>query len=97
MKKYWIVGLLFASAAMAETKVLTLEGVHCADCVATLKEKICVDGEYKSCSVKLVSEKNELGELKLVTKGDKKVDMVKIAKVVEDEGYKIKPEKKVKK
>lgn len=81
---------VLTSSAFAESKTLTLEGVHCQDCVATLQEKICGDKTFATCQVKLINEKKELGQLKLTTKGDAKIDMQKIAKIVEDEGYKIK-------
>lgn len=85
-----IMALLFAGSVHAETKVMKLGKVHCQDCVATLKEKICTGSDYQTCEVKLINKKKELGELKLVTKGDAKIDMAKVTKIVEDEGYTIK-------
>lgn len=90
MAKTMILVLLGALAvsASAETKVVKLKGLHCADCVQTLKEKICNDS-YAKCEVKLTNSKKELGQLTLETKGKEKVDMVKISKIVEKEGYKV--------
>lgn len=82
-----VITLMLAGSVHAETKVLKLGKVHCQDCVSTLKEKICTGSDYETCDVKLINKKKEIGQLKLVTKGDAKVDMTKIQKIVEDEGY----------
>jgi|GEM_PF-5233109 len=84
------IAFLFVSSVHAETKVVKLGKVHCQDCVATLKEKVCTGTDYQTCEVKLINKKKEIGELKLVTKGDAKIDMTKVSKIVEDEGYTIK-------
>lgn len=82
--------LLFVGSAHAETKTLKLGKVHCQDCVSTLKEKICTGADYETCDVKLISKKKEIGRLEIATKGDKKIDMAKLTKIIEDEGYVIK-------
>ena len=82
-----IAGLVLGSSTYAETKVLTVEKMHCPDCVASVKAKLCTKGAYKTCEVKILDEAKELGQVKLVTNGKEKIDMVKVEKIIGDEGY----------
>jgi copper chaperone CopZ len=82
--------VLFASSVFAESKTFKVDGMHCADCAATVTEKLCDKKKYSTCDVKVIDEEKEIGQIKLVTKDKKaKIDMVKVAKIIEDEGYKV--------
>ncbi len=85
-----LVGLVLAGSAYAETKVITVEKMHCPDCVASVKAKLCTKGTYTTCDVKILDEAKELGQVKLVTKGKEKIDMAKVEKIIGDEGYVLK-------
>src|SRR5947209_4752108 len=97
MKKILVAGMFFFwGQAFLENKVLEINNVHFNDFVQQVKAKIFEDGKYATCDVKEKKEKEELGEVKLVTKGDAKVDMVAVTELLKDEGYPIAPEKPAK-
>jgi hypothetical protein len=92
MKKILVLAAILVSAsAFAETKVINITNVHCQDCVATLKQKICVEGKYASCDVVQTDEKNELGRVTIVSKGSEMVDMQAVTTILTDEGYPLAP------
>jgi copper chaperone CopZ len=84
-----LIGMMITLQATAETKILKVEKMHCEDCVAQVKAKLCVEATYSTCEVKILDEKKELGQVTLVTKGKDKVDLAKVTKIIEDEGYTI--------
>jgi copper chaperone CopZ len=81
--------VLFAGSAFAESKTFKVDGMHCEDCAAQVRAKLCDSAKYSTCEIKVINEKKEIGQVKLVTKGDEKIDMEKVAKIIEDEGYTI--------
>lgn len=89
----FLAGLALLTAgfsAAAETKTFTVEKMHCADCVATVKQKVCAITKFEKCEVTLVDEAKELGKMTLTTRGQEKIDVAKIEKIVTDEGYVLK-------
>ena len=80
--------------------------MHCSGCASMVTKSVCQNDEikkaYGGCSVKIIDEKNQIGELTFAEDGDTKVDQVKIQTLLTgtDEGYKIvadAPTKKTKK
>lgn len=78
---------LVGSLALAEEKTCVVSGVHCQDCVDTVKAKVCDPAKYSSCDVKLTDKKQQLGKVHLVTKDSKdKVDEKAVGELVKDAG-----------
>lgn len=90
-----VVGLsLISSLALAETATITVEGMHCSGCKESVKAKVCgsdaVKANAESCDVKLTDEEKQIGEITIVTKPEKKVDMAAVEAGVKAAGeYKV--------
>lgn len=91
---------LFSSVALAESTTLRVEGMHCAGCTKVLQMQVCEDKALKetfeTCTVKLVDTKNRVGQIKISTKNDSKIDMKAIMSSIDASGeaYKVSVEKK---
>lgn len=79
--------LVISHSARAESKTFKVGKVHCADCVAEVKEKVCALGNFAKCEVKITNEKKQLGQVMLTTNGEEKIDVAKLEKTIVDAGY----------
>jgi hypothetical protein len=70
---------LLSSLAFAETATIGVEGMHCSGCKAMIEDKVCKDAatnkDFSSCSVKLVDEEKQTGQITIVTKEGTKVNV----------------------
>lgn len=93
MRLVYSIGLflsLTSVTALAEKKLLKVEGMHCKGCVEMLEGEVCEVQKFKSCKVRLAKGKKNLGEIELETEGDAKVDMAKVKEKIQSAGaYKI--------
>jgi hypothetical protein len=77
--------------AMADETTCEVKGMHCTGCKEMIEGKVCDESKYSTCSVKIVDEKKEKGEIHLVTKDAKaKVDEKALSAMVKDAGYEMK-------
>jgi periplasmic mercuric ion binding protein len=74
--------LIFSSAALAETKTYNVEGMHCENCAANIKAKVCALEGVEKCEV-------EVGKVTLTTKGDAKLDDGAVTTAVQAAGYNV--------
>jgi hypothetical protein len=87
LKFIFSLGLVF-SVAHAEEKTCAVKGMHCDACTEMVQTKVCVEGKYSKCDVKIIDEKKELGQVHLVTKDDAgKIDEGTVGAAVKDAGY----------
>lgn len=99
MKLILTSAVLFLSInAFANSATLTIKGMHCASCKEEVEAKVCndkkINSNFESCTVNLVDEKNELGEVVIVAKKDKKVDVKTVEAAVKSAGTSFKVTKK---
>lgn len=81
-------GSLAFSYAHAEDKTCAVKGMHCEACTEMVQGKVCEDGKYSTCEVKITNEKKELGQVHLVTKdATAKIDEKQVGAAVKDAGY----------
>lgn len=74
---------------LAEEKTCALNGLHCAGCLGTVKEKIC-NSEYSVCEVEFTNRKAGRAELHVITKLDtEKVDRESLSDALKDTTYKV--------
>lgn len=90
-------GFSIATVANAESQKFRVDGMHCNDCVASVKQKVCAMGDFASCNARIVDPKKEIGEVSITTKGADKIDVAKLDKVIGDAGYKLNLPKATKK
>ena len=84
-----LIASIFAASCtvMAETATFKIKGMHCSDCVAAVKSKVCgTMTDLTSCKPSLVSSKYQIGKLVLT---GKKIDIAKVKSLVSDAGYKV--------
>jgi hypothetical protein len=95
MKSLLISITLLSSLAFAETATINIEGMHCSGCKAMIEDKVCKDAttnkDFSSCSVKLVDEDKQTGQVTIVTKEGMKVniDAVKAGIKAAGDDYKV--------
>jgi hypothetical protein len=95
MKSFLISITLLSSLAFAETATINIEGMHCSGCKAMIEDKVCKDTttnkDFSSCSVKLVDEDKQTGQVTIVTKEGMKVniDAVKAGIKAAGDDYKV--------
>lgn len=85
-----VLSLLFvvAGSVGAEEKTCTVKGMHCEDCVSSVKEKVCAGDLYAECEVKVTDKAKKVGEIHVKTKDAKaKIDEKKLAAVVSETAY----------
>lgn len=83
-----VAGSLLVSVAYAEEKTCAVKGMHCEACTEMVTGKVCGEGQYSQCEVKILDAKKELGQVHLITKDEKsKVDEAKVSAAVKDAGY----------
>ena len=68
-------------------QIFTVEGVHCAGCVAGIQKSVCDRADYISCFVALVDPKAELGEIRITPHPGQIVDRQKVRDQVKSAGY----------
>lgn len=79
MLKAFFVGLLiFSSIAIADSKIYTVEGMHCGDCAKKIEAELCPAVGAETCKV-------ELGKVTLISK--KPLDDAKVMKLVKKSGH----------
>ncbi len=79
MLKAFFAGLLiFSSLALADSKVYTVQGMHCGDCAKKIESQLCPAVGAETCQV-------EIGQVTLVSK--KPLDDAKVAKLVKEAGH----------
>lgn len=77
-------------SAFAEDKTCVVKGMHCEGCTEMVQGKVCEEGKYSTCEIKITDEAKELGQIHVVTKDEKaKVDEKAIKAAVIDAGYKM--------
>lgn len=80
----------FLQSAFAEDKTCAVKGMHCAGCTESVQGKVCEEGKYSTCDVKIKDMKKEMGEIHLVTKDTTaKIDEAAVGEAVKDAGYKL--------
>lgn len=90
---------LLASLAFAETATVDVSGMHCSGCKHEIRSKVCESADakanYESCSVEFTNQKQQKGQIKIVTKPEAKIDLAGIQAGVKAAGseYKITKEK----
>lgn len=99
MKTILTFAILFVSAnVFANTATFTVKGMHCAACKESVEEKVCKDAKIneatEKCEVSIVDEKKEIGQVVIVSKKDKKVDVKAVEKAVKAAGTSFKVTKK---
>ncbi|MGZ3723118.1 MAG: hypothetical protein ACXVA9_09320 [Bdellovibrionales bacterium] len=83
-----LLGSVAFSIAHAEDTTCAVKGMHCEACQEMVQGKVCEEGKYSQCDVKIIDAKKELGEIHLVTKDEKaKVDQKVVGAAVKDAGY----------
>ncbi len=79
MLKAFFVGLLvFSSVAVADSKIYTVEGMHCEDCAKKIEAELCPAVGAQTCKV-------EMGKVTLVSK--KPLDDAKVTKLIKKSGH----------
>ena len=82
MKTLFLGLTLISSLVFAESATVRVSGMHCAGCKHEIREKVCASTEakekYESCSVEFTNQKKQIGEIKIVTKKDAKVDLANV-------------------
>lgn len=90
MTKFFV-SLVFAAVAYtahAEDKTCAVKGMHCTACTEMVQGKVCDEGKYSQCDVKITNEKKEMGEIHIVTKdATAKIDESAVSAAVKDAGY----------
>lgn len=89
--KSLFLGLTFISSlVLAETATVTVEGLHCSGCKHEIREKVCdaasMKSNYESCSVEFSDKKKQIGQIKITTKKDAKIDLVVVKASVKAAG-----------
>ena len=106
MKLIFTIFTLASLSSFAGPKVFKVKGMHCSGCASMVTKSVCENEEikktYGGCTVKIIDEKNQIGELTFAEAGEAKVDQEKIQTLLAstDETYKIvadAPTKKTKK
>ncbi len=79
MLKAFFVGLLiFSSIAIADSKIYTVEGMHCEDCAKKIEAELCPAVGADTCKV-------EMGKVTLISK--KPLDDAKVTKLIKKSGH----------
>ena len=79
MLKAFFTGLLvFSSIALADSKIYTVEGMHCGDCAKKIESELCPSMGAETCKV-------EMGKVTLVSK--KPLDDAKVTKLIKKSGH----------
>lgn len=79
-------GLAFS--VHAEEKTCAVKGMHCAACVEMVQGKVCEEGKYAKCEVKITNQKKETGQIHMVTKdANAVIDEKNVGAAVKDAGY----------
>ena len=77
-----------AGAAHGEEKTCAVQGMHCESCKEMVEGKVCEEGKYKTCDVKILNAKKELGQIHMITKeANDKIDEKSIGAMLTDAGY----------
>ena len=83
---------ILASFAQAETTTYTIKGMHCSGCKEMITLNVCENKEIQasteSCTVKVVDEDKEIGQIRMVTKKGKKIDSTLVETGVKAAGEK---------
>lgn len=91
MKYVWILLLMSGAIGHADEKTCKVKGMHCSGCVEMVEGKVCDEAKYSTCTVKITDEKNEIGEIHLITKDQKaQVDEKSLEAIIKDSGYELK-------
>jgi cation transport ATPase len=81
-------GALSAPLAQAEEKTCAVKGMHCEACTESVQAKVCEEGKYSQCEVKITDGKKEMGQIHMVTKdAAAKIDEKALGAQVKDAGY----------
>lgn len=81
--KFLILSLtLLASIVHAETTTFTVKGMHCSACKETITKNVCDSKDVKastdSCTVQLIDEDKQIGQIVMISKKGKKIDAGKV-------------------
>ena len=96
-----VLGLVFSisSMAIATTTTIKVSGMHCGGCEKMVDQAVCknaaLKSTYSSCKVKLIDEKNQIGEITFEADPSQTVDQAQVQTLLTatDENYKIIPKK----
>lgn len=94
MRLFYSLGLflsLSSVTALAEKKVLQVEGMHCEGCVEMIEGEVCEVQKFKTCKVRLLKEKKNFGEIELETEDKTPINMAKVKEKLKEAGdqYKV--------
>lgn len=89
------IGFAAATAPVAETTDITVEGMHCSGCKKMISKKVCDDkdlaAKFESCKVELVDAKKQIGKISVTMKKDQTLDLAAVETAVKAAGedYKV--------
>lgn len=78
LKAFFTSLLIFSSLALADSKVYSVQGMHCGDCAKKIEAGLCPAIGAETCQV-------EIGQVTLVSK--KPLDDAKVAKLIKEAGH----------
>ncbi len=79
---------LMAASVHADDQSCAVKGMHCADCVSSVKTKICDPAKFSTCDVDLAKGKKDMGQIHIVTKdATTKIDQKELGAKIKDAGY----------
>ncbi|HMN67581.1 MAG TPA: heavy metal-associated domain-containing protein [Bdellovibrionales bacterium] len=89
--------LTFGGFASAEETTCTVKGMHCQGCTESVEGKVCDENKYKTCEIKIIDAKKQIGQIRVEPKDAKaNVDEKAISALVKDAGYEMQNCKKSK-
>jgi copper chaperone CopZ len=73
---------------LREEKVtLSVQGLHCKNCIKTLTRKVCQDFHLRECHVSFINIEKELGQIEFLK--TESLDWDNIKKTIQDSGYEV--------
>lgn len=78
---------LIGAYANAELIDITVTGMHCGSCEATIEKAACKGKDYSACEANITDSKKQQGHLKIETKEGQTVDTKALIEKINKLGY----------